>query len=338
MGFPLKDFHRSYSINIEDEALFEIYAKEQWMGSIICSGDYLFDQRVVPDFAFQIIKVLPQGEVKIDEDTLIKVEKHELKQFFSLKGQIKFKDIIGHEDVKRKCKIVERFLEDPKSFGDWAPKNILFYGPPGTGKTMTSKALAMETSASLFLVRATDLVGEYVGDGSRRIHELYTAASERTPSIVFIDEFDAIGLDRAFQSVRGDVSEVVNALLTELDGLHENEGVVTIAATNDPKMLDRALRSRFEEEFEFKLPTAEERLSILEHYAKTLPIKVSANLKDYIKKTKGFSGRDLKEKFLKTALHKAILEDADKIDEKHLNTAFKEIKQEKTAPPKEMFR
>ncbi|MFQ5974922.1 MAG: AAA family ATPase [Candidatus Hydrothermarchaeales archaeon] len=337
VGFPLKDFHRSYSINIEDEALFEIYAKEQWMGSIVCKGDYLFDQRVIPDFAFQIIKVLPQGDVKVGEDTLIKVEKGELKQFFSLKGQVRFKDIIGHEDVKRKCKIVERFLKDPKSFGNWAPKNVLFYGPPGTGKTMTSKALATETSSSLYLVRATDLVGEYVGDGSRRIHDLYKAASECAPSIVFIDELDAIGLDRAYQSVRGDVSEVVNALLTELDGLKENEGTVTIAATNNPKMLDHALRSRFEEEFEFKLPTPKERLKILKHYAKTLPIKVSANLNEYVKKTEGFSGRDLKEKFLKTALHKAILEDADKIEERYLSAAFKEIKSGKSAPPKEMF-
>ena len=337
VGFPLKDFHRSYNINIEDETLFEIYAKEQWMGSIISSGDYLFDQRVIPDFAFQIVKVLPPGEVKVNEETLIQVEKPELKQFFRLKGHIRYNDIIGHQEVKRKCKIVERFLKDPQSFGTWAPKNILFYGPPGTGKTMLSKALAMETSSSLFLVRATDLVGEYVGDGSRRIHELYKTASEKTPAIVFIDELDAIGLDRAYQSVRGDVSEVVNALLTELDGLHENKGIVTIAATNNPQMLDQALRSRFEEEFHFKLPTPKERLEILEHYAKTLPIKIASDLKEYIPKTEGFSGRDLKEKFLKTALHKAILDDADKIDNKHLSAAFKAIKKEKTTPPKEMF-
>ena len=276
--------------------------------------------------------------MKIGEQTLIQVERGELKQFPRIKGNIRFKNIVGHEGVKKKCKIVERFLKDPKSFGTWAPKNILFYGPPGTGKTMASKALATETSSSLFLVRATDLVGDYVGDGSRRIHDLYKAAMEAAPSIVFIDELDAIGLDRAYQSVRGDVSEVVNALLTELDGIQENEGVVTIAATNNPKMLDNALRSRFEEEFEFKLPTPKEREKILKLYSKTLPIELKANLKDYVKKTEGFSGRDLKEKFLKTALHKAILEDADKIGERHLNAAFKEIKTEKSTPPKEMFR
>ncbi|MFQ6136152.1 MAG: AAA family ATPase [Candidatus Hydrothermarchaeales archaeon] len=337
VGFPLKDVHRSYLINVEDEALFEIYAKEQWLGNIVYLGDYLFDQRIIPDFAFQVTKVLPNGEVKINEDTIINIEKGVPKRFYRIKSAIKFSDIIGHENVKRKCKIVMRFLKDPKSFGDWAPKNVLFYGLPGTGKTMTAKALANETESSLYVVRATDLIGEYVGDSSRKIHELYKIASEDAPSIIFIDELDAIGLDRAYQSVRGDVSEVVNALLTELDGIRENIGVVTIAATNSPKMLDRALRSRFEEEFEFKLPTKAERLKILKHYAKTLPLKVSSDLKGYMERTDGFSGRDLKEKLLKTALHKAILKDSTEIKNEHLDSALKEINKDRSVPPKEMF-
>lgn len=334
-GFPFRDAHRTYPLNITDEKLFEIYAREQWTGSTVANGDYLFDQRIIPDFAFRVIKVLPLGKVTVTEETVIQIERmpEELLRI----TPYKFKDIVGHEDVKRKCKIIVKYLKNPRSFGEWAPKNILFYGPPGTGKTMTAKALANETSSSLYLVRATELIGEYVGDGSRRIHELFRNASENAPSIVFIDELDAIGLDRAYQSVRGDVSEIVNALLTELEGLQENKGVVTIAATNNPALLDPALKSRFEEEMEFGLPSEKERLEILKKCTKKFPLKVEADLKEYVKKTEGFSGRDIKEKLLKAALHKAMLEGAKKVSSAHLEAALKAIPS-KPKPPREMFR
>jgi len=333
-GFPLRDSQKTYPINIRDEKLFEVYAREQWLGIIIEEGDYLFDQRIIPDFAFKVIKVLPQGEVMITDDTIIKVEKERF--FPRLNPKCSFADIIGHEHVKRKCKIIMKYLRNPEKFGEWAPKNILFYGPPGTGKTMTAKALASETSSTLYLMRATDLIGEYVGESSKRIHELYSNALDNAPSIIFLDELDAIGLDRGYQAIRGDVSEVVNALLTELEGIKENKGVVTIAATNAPSMLDIALRSRFEEELEFKLPTAEERLKILEHYARKLPLKLEVDLKEYVAKTEGFSGRDLKEKLLKVALHRAILRDSDVITKEDFEEALKAIPK-KPSPPKGMF-
>lgn len=331
-GFPLKD-PVNYPISVTDEKLFEVYAKDQWIGSTVSVGDYIFDQRIIPDFAFEIMKVLPLGTVTIAEDTIVRLTRQ---KETPKPSKYKFADIIGHTGVKKKCKVVTRYLEDPGRFGEWAPKNILFYGPPGTGKTMTARALAGETKASLHLVRATDLIGEYVGDGAKRIHELFRAASASAPSVIFLDELDAIGLDRSYQAVRGDVAEIVNALLTELEGLHENTGIVTIAATNNPTMLDGALRSRFEEEMEFKLPDKKERLAILNSYAKRLPVRVRGNLKSYAKKTEGFSGRDLKDKLLKAALHKSILEDAKVITEEHLELAFKAIPQ-KPRPPKEMF-
>jgi AAA family ATPase len=331
-GFPLKDMV-NYPISVTDEKLFEVYAKDQWVGTSVSIGEYIFDQRIIPDFAFEVVKVLPLGKVTITEDTIVRL----MRQKETPKpSRYKFKDIVGHSDVKKKCKVVTGYLKDPGRFGEWAPKNILFYGPPGTGKTMTARALAGETNAALHLIRATDLIGEYVGDGAKRIHELFRAASASAPSVIFLDELDAVGLDRSYQSVRGDVAEIVNALLSELEGLRENTGIVTIAATNNPTMLDRALRSRFEEEMEFKLPSEKERLAILNNYAKRLPLKVKADLKSYVKKTNGFSGRDIKDKLLKTALHKSILEDSKAVTQEHLDQAFKGIPK-KPSPPKEMF-
>ncbi len=297
-------------------------------------GDFLFDQRVIPDFAFAVVKVIPPYPVTINENTVIILEKEETRSLSFAKYS--FKDIIGHEAMKQKCKIVVQYLKNPNRFGEWAPRNFLFYGPPGTGKTMAAKALANETDSLLLLIRATDLIGEYVGDASKRIHELFSIALEHAPSVIFIDELDAIGLDRSFQSVRGDVAEVVNALLTELEGIRENKGVVTIAATNNPNMLDLALRNRFEEEIMFKLPDEKERLNILKSYAKKLPLKVKVDLGDYVRSTEGFSGRDIKDKLLKVALHKAIIEDSNVITKAHLEAALKGVPS-LPKPPKEMF-
>jgi AAA family ATPase len=338
VGFPIKEIHRNYFVNIENVDLFELYAREQWMGNIVSCGDYLFDQRVIPDFAYQIKRVLPSGVVKITENTIIEIDAMELKKQICVKNSgLRLKDVVGHNQVKMKCEIVMRYLENPGQFGEWAPKNVLFFGPPGTGKTLTARALANEVNAEFIMVRATDLVGEFVGDGSKRIHDLYLSAVESAPTIVFIDEMDAIALDRSFQSVRGDVSEVVNALLSELDGIRENLGVVTVAATNSPILLDKAIRSRFEEELHFKKPTKAERLKILRHYSQKLPLPVDVDLRKYCSSTKGFSGRDLKEKFLKAALYKAILEDSKKITESHLDDSLDEINLVDSKPPSEMF-
>ena len=117
-------------------------------------------------------------------------------------------------------------------------------------KTMLAKALANKTDVPIIPVKATQLIGEFVGDGARQIHQLYDRAEEMAPCIIFIDELDAIALDRKFQELRGDVSEIVNALLTEMDGIVERDGVCTICSTNRIYSLDSAIRSRFEEEID----------------------------------------------------------------------------------------
>ncbi|MDL2261355.1 AAA family ATPase [Methanimicrococcus sp. OttesenSCG-928-J09] len=241
---------------------------------------------------------------------------------------ISFDDIIGQDAAKKKCRLIERYLEDPEAFGKWAPRNVLFHGPSGTGKTMLAKALASKTDVPLIPVKATQLIGEFVGEGARQIHELYERAEDMAPCIIFIDEIDAIALDRKFQELRGDVVEIVNALITEMDGLSERKGVCTIGSTNRMQSLDSAVRSRFEEEIGFVLPNPDEIEQILQTNLSTFPLPVDPafNVKRFAKEATGFSGRDLVHKVLKTALHRAIIDDETYVKAEYFENALSELK------------
>ncbi len=151
-------------------------------------------------------------------------------------------------------------------------------------------------------------------------------SSKTAPSIIFIDEIDAIALHRSFQSLRGDVAEIVNSLLTEMDGINENKAVITIGATNTPNSIDYAVRSRFEEEIEFVLPDDNERKTIFENNLKTFPLEYELNIEKLVKISKNMSGRDIKEKILKTALHHAISHDKEIVDKKDVEYALKASK------------
>lgn len=337
IGYPfLCNLVENPKIEIFDKELFELYAREQWLGYTVNEGSFIFDQKLLPDYAFKVIKAHPDNSKITENTSILLMEIEEVREIKRIESGLKMDDVIGQERAKTKCKIIVKYLKDPAHFGEWAPRNILFHGTPGTGKTMLAKSLSNELKVPLFLIKATSLIGEHVGDGARQIHELFEAASITSPSVVFIDEIDAIGLDRKYQSLRGDVSEVVNALLTEMDGIDQNKGVVTIGATNNPHLLDFAIRSRFEEEIEFKLPDEKERKAIIEFYAKSMPLPVSFDLKKLISPTKGMSGRDIKDRVLKVALHKAIYEDEEVVNWDHIQYALKQIKNDKSEP-KGMF-
>ena len=319
-SFPLMEIH---NLEISDKRLFEQYVKEQWIGLEVKEGVFLFDQKILPDYGFKVTAVYPDDSV-IGENTYIELvlkEKPE-KNLKPITSDLTIGDIIGQDMAKNKCKVIMKYLEHPEKFGKWAPRNILFYGVPGTGKTMLAKSLANELDVPLFLIKATTLIGDHVGGGARQIHDLFEAAHKNAPSVIFIDEIDAIALHRKFQSLRGDVSEVVNALLTEMDGIHDNEGVVTIAATNNPEQLDYGVRSRFEDEFEFKVPTKEERRAMIENFIATMPYEVKISSKKLAEMSKGMSGRDIKEKLLKSALHRALYNDEEELELKHFEHAL----------------
>lgn len=330
IGYPLKVIGEELPplIQVDNSELFQAYALEMWVGQFATVGAYLFDQYLYPDYAFQVVKTFPNnisGKISIDTKIEILEPNQAVK---SIHEKITFDDVIGNEDAKRKCKIIMKYLKEPDLFADWIPKNILFYGSSGTGKTMSAKALAYECKVPIFLIKATELIGIHVGDGARRVHKLYMDASKQ-PSIIFIDELDAIGLDRRYQSVRGDVTEVVNALLSEMDGLSPNVGIVTIGATNSPDLLDPSLINRFESQIEFIIFNDAERLQFFEIYSKKLPLPLDYDIKKLTDKTKGMSGRELKEKILKNALHLAILDNSEIIHSHYVDRVLNDLQKNK---------
>lgn len=337
VGYPFScNLIENPKIEALNKELFEIYARDQWEGFTALEGSFLFDQKILPDYAFKVIKAHPDKSKITQNTSIILINHQEISEIKNMETNIKMEDVIGQKHAKMKCKIISKYLKDPERFKGWAPRNVLFYGTPGTGKTMLAKSLSGELKVPLYLVKATSLIGDHVGDGSRQIHDLFNIASKTSPSVIFIDEIDAIGLDRKYQSLRGDVSEVVNAVLAEMDGIRENQGVVTVGATNNPSLLDYAIRSRFEEEIEFKLPDEDERKKMIQKYVQSMPLEVKFSLTKLAQLSKGMSGRDIKEKLLKTALHKAISDDRNSVNREDIDFALKNYQSEKNEP-KHMF-
>ena len=327
MGYPfrVKGDPRSTGLEIDSKELFADYARDQWMGTIVRQGLYLFDRYIMPDYAFQVLEVVPEESI-ISKDTKIHLQSRSAVTESTSTRLVTLNEVVGHEPIKRKCKLILEYLLNPAKFGEWAPRAILFYGPPGTGKTMTAQAVANQADAKIFFAKASDLIGVHVGDGGRRISALFDDARKNSPSIIFIDELDAIGLARSFQSIRGDVSEVVTALLGELDQTAEASGVVVIGATNALPLIDPAIKNRFDTVFEFALPNTEERLGILQYYSNRLPLEIEIDLQEVARMTEGLSGRDLRDRILKESLHIAITDESSTITSEIVRGVLDKIK------------
>ncbi|MFW9991159.1 MAG: AAA family ATPase [Candidatus Odinarchaeota archaeon] len=328
-GYPLKlkgddNYTTDSLITTDSPKLFEAYSKSQWSGLVVQRGDYLFDEMMFPDFAFKVVYVFPsQGEIVTETKIELQVPRRKSRKKVAMKKRdsvtsyyrISIDDVVGQEKAKEKIRIIYKFLsrKDLQN-SEWFPKNILFHGPPGTGKTMLARALANEAGVEMISIKASDLIGIYVGEGSAKISKLYLKARQKkAPCIIFIDEADAIALKRHHQQTRGDVMEIVASLLGEMDGIESNRGIVTICATNLLSELDEAIKSRFEQMIEFTLPTSEERKEICRKKAVNSPVPFDVNWDLVAAKTEDWSGRDLFEKVLKAAIHKAILNDREEI-------------------------
>src|SRR5690606_29573516 len=217
-------------------------------------------------------------------------------------GQVKvsFDDVAGVEEAKEELREIVDFLKDPKKYsrlGGRIPKGVLLYGPPGTGKTLLAKAVAGEANVPFFSTSGSDFVEMFVGVGASRVRDLFEQAKKSKPCLIFIDEIDAVGRHR-FAGIGGGHDEreqTLNQLLVEMDGFATNEGVILIAATNRPDVLDPALLrpGRFDRQIAVDYPDIEGRIRILKVHAKKVKLSKSVELMSIAKGTPGYSGADL---------------------------------------------
>ena len=216
------------------------------------------------------------------------------------KNKVTFKDVAGVDEAKEEVSELVEFLRDPKKFqklGGRIPKGILMVGSPGTGKTLLAKAIAGEADAAFFSISGSDFVEMFVGVGASRVRDMFEQARKNTPCLIFIDEIDAVGRSRGhgYGGGNDEREQTLNALLVEMDGFDTQEGIIIIAATNRPDVLDPALMrpGRFDRQIIVNLPDVRGREAILKVHARNVKLDPSVDLSVIARGTPGFSGADL---------------------------------------------
>src|SRR5690625_2881375 len=235
--------------------------------------------------------------------------KSKAKMYSEEKKKVRFKDVAGADEEKQELVEVVDFLKDPRKFsevGARIPKGVLLVGPPGTGKTLLAQAVAGEAGKPFFSISGSDFVEMFVGVGASRVRDLFENAKKNAPCIIFIDEIDAVGRQRGAGVGGGhdEREQTLNQLLVEMDGFGVNEGIIIIAATNRPDILDPALLrpGRFDRQITVDRPDVNGREAVLRVHAHNKPIDETVNLKAIAARTPGFSGADLENLLNEAAL------------------------------------
>ena len=225
------------------------------------------------------------------------------------KNRITFDDVAGVDEEKEELEEIVEFLKSPKKFTDMGariPKGVLLVGPPGTGKTLLARAVAGEAGVPFFIISGSDFVEMFVGVGASRVRDLFEQAKKNAPCIIFIDEIDAVGRQRGAGLGGGhdEREQTLNQLLVEMDGFGANEGVIVLAATNRPDVLDKALLrpGRFDRQILVSAPDVREREQILEVHARKKKLGEDVDLKTIARNTSGFAGADLENVLNEAAL------------------------------------
>ncbi|WP_269612900.1 ATP-dependent zinc metalloprotease FtsH [Prochlorococcus marinus] len=245
---------------------------------------------------------------------------NKMQSFSGLSSQVKeddirkytFDDVAGLNEESGELKEIVCFLKNPQrliELGAKTPKGVLLVGPPGTGKTLLARSIAGEADVPFFSISASEFVEMFVGVGAGRVRDLFKSAKSKSPCIVFIDEIDSIGRQRGAGIGGGndEREQTLNQLLTEMDGFETNNGVIVIAATNRPDVLDPALTrpGRFDRRIDISLPNRKARHKILSVHARSKPLSDSVNLMEWATKTPGFSGADLQNLLNEAAIYSA---------------------------------
>ena len=260
-------------------------------------------------------------------DKTMSFGKAKFKSSADQKKKILFTDVAGADEEKEELKEIVEFLKNPQKFNELGariPKGVLLMGPPGTGKTLLAKAVAGEAGVPFFSISGSDFVEMFVGVGASRVRDLFETAKKNSPAIVFIDEIDAVGRQRGTGLGGGhdEREQTLNQLLVEMDGFGANEGVIIIAATNRPDVLDKALLrpGRFDRQITVNYPDVKGREEILKVHARGKPLGPDVSLKTIAKSTAGFTGADL-ENLLNEAALLAARNNKKAITEKFIEEA-----------------
>ncbi len=247
------------------------------------------------------------------------------------KIKVTFTDVAGADEAKQELEEVVEFLKHPKKFNDLGariPKGVLLFGPPGTGKTLLAKAVAGEAGVPFFSISGSDFVEMFVGVGASRVRDLFEQAKKNAPCIVFIDEIDAVGRQRGAGVGGGhdEREQTLNQLLVEMDGFAANEGIIIVAATNRPDILDPALLrpGRFDRQIVVDKPDVKGRLAILQVHTKGKPVSKDADLDILARRTPGFTGADLSNLVNEAALL-AARRDKKQIDMAELEESIERV-------------
>jgi len=247
------------------------------------------------------------------------------------KIRVRFSDVAGCDEEKQEMAEIIDYLKYPKKFekmGARIPKGVLLSGHPGTGKTLLAKAVAGEANVPFYSISGSDFVEMFVGVGASRVRDMFKKAQQTAPCIIFIDEIDAVGRQRGagFGGGHDEREQTLNQLLVEMDGMEDNTGIVVIAATNRPDVLDPALlrAGRFDRQITVSLPDRKGREAILNVHARNKHFAKDINLDALAKRTPGFSGADL-ENVLNEAAILAVRENAEEIDMGHIDEAIDRV-------------
>jgi len=286
---PLND-----SVTVDKE--YTDFVKNRLKGLPITHGDEIAVMILGNSMDFKITKTLPKGVIEIDKTTEVNISSE---ISIDRKVRVTYEEVGGlKEKTKAMREIVELPLRHPELFarlGVEPHSGILLYGPPGCGKTLLAKVLASESEANMYPINGPEIMNKYYGETEAKLREIFKEAKDNSPSIIFIDEIDAIAPKR--EEAYGDVEKrVVAQLLALMDGLTDRGNVIVLGATNRPDSMDPALRrpGRFDREFEITVPNEDERYEILQIHTRGMPISEDVDLKNLSSELHGYTGADIK--------------------------------------------